>query len=193
MLILGSRIIGASIMSLQTGTKLAIAKMPIIDPGNLKIVAYQVDGPLLTDKPSYLRMADVRELSVIGMIIDSSDEFIGKEDVIAINKLIDLGFDLIGINVIDDTKRKLGKVTDYSIDAGSFVIQQLRVRQKMLKSLNNTEILIHRSQILEISNTTIIVRSAISKVQQVSTTEKSVYVNPFRSSSPQTNSSETID
>ena len=80
MLLLGSRLIDTPIMGLQTGTRLATTKSPVIDPSNLKIIAYEVDGPLLVEHPSFIRIADVRELSNVGMIIDSSDEFIGVHD-----------------------------------------------------------------------------------------------------------------
>lgn len=191
MLILGSKLIGTSIMGLQTGTKLAVVKSPIINPGNLQIMAYEVDGPLLVEKPSYLRIADVRELSGIGMIIDSNDEFFGANDVISIKKLLDINFKLIGIHVIDDNNHKLGKVLDYSIDTNSFIIQQLRVKQTMMKSITSTELLIHRSQIIEINNSSIIVKSTLKKVEQViNNTEKLTYINPFRSSTPQTNNKE---
>ena len=188
MLILGSKLINMPVMGISTGSRLANTKAPIIDPANLKIMAYEIDGPLLTERPSYLRIADVRELSPIGLIVDSSDEFFGIDDIISINKLIELNFCLDGISVFDDSGRKLGKVVDYIIESSSFVIQQLRVKQKVLKSLTNTELLIHRSQIVEISNSKIIVKSAKNKIVQLSSPNKPKYVNPFRVSSPQTNS-----
>lgn len=187
MLLIGSKVIRASIMGLQTGTRLAVTKEPIIDPATLKIIAYEVDGPLLTEHPSFLRIADIRELSPVGMIIDSSDEFVGHDDVIAISKLLELGFNLIGISVVDDTGKKLGKVADYIIDTDSFFIQQLKVKQKIMKSLTNTELLIHRTQILEISNTTITVKSARKKAKQAVKAESLSFVNPFKPASPQTN------
>lgn len=187
MLLIGSKVIRASIMGLQTGTRLAVTKEPIIDPATLKIIAYEVDGPLLAEHPSFLRIADIRELSPVGMIIDSSDEFVGHDDVIAISKLLELGFKLTGINVIDDSGKNLGKVVDYIIDTDSFFIQQLRVKQKIMKSLTNTELLIHRSQIVEISNTTITVKSARKKVKQTAKAEGLPFVNPFKPASPQTN------
>lgn len=183
MLLLGSRLIGASIMSLQTGTRLAVTKSPVIDPGNLKIVAYEVDGPMLVEHPSFIRIADVRELSDIGMIIDSNDEFIGLNDVIAIQKIYDLGFKLLGLNVIDEARRKLGKVVDYSIDTDSFVIQQLNVKQGLIKSLSDTELLIHRTQIIEVNDYSIIVKSAAKKLEPITKSDKLTYMNPFRSTS----------
>ena len=108
MIILGSRLIGTPIMGLQTGTQLAITKTPMIDPSNLMIIGYELDGPLLTERPSFIRIADIRELSDVGMIIDSSDEFIGTKDVIAIESIYNLGFKLLGLSVIDESKQHAG-------------------------------------------------------------------------------------
>lgn len=174
-------------MGLQTGTQLAVAKNAIIDPSNLKIIAYEVEGPLLAERPSFIRIADVRELSDVGMIIDGHDEFIGVKDVIVIEKIYELGFKLIGLSVIDESKRKLGKINDYSIDTSSFVIQQINVGRGLLKSLAETELIIHRSQIVEINNEAIIVRSAAKKLEPIAKSGPLTYMNPFRSTSPQVN------
>ena len=177
--------INTPIMGLQTSSQLAKTVSPLIDPANLKIVAYQVEGSLLTENPSLIRIADVRELSNIGMIIDSSDEFIGADDVVKIHDLIELGFELVGMNVIDEQKHRLGKVEDYSLDSESFVIQQLRVRRGLLKSLTDTELLIHRSQIVEINDNNIIVKTTAKKVEPTMEAERRAYINPFRNSVPQ--------
>lgn len=191
MLLLGSRLIGTPIMGLQTGTRLAQAKLPLIDPSNLKIVAYEVDGPLLSDHPSFIRIADVREFGSIGMIIDSSDEFIGLKDVIKIEELYNLGFKLVGMTVVDEMKHKLGKVEDYSLDADSFMIQQLNVKRTILKSITDTSLLVHRSQIIEINDRHIIVKTTAKKLEPIAKQEKLSYINPFRSTSPQPDSSKT--
>lgn len=185
MLLLGSRLIGTPIMGLQTGTKLAQTSSPVIDPANLKIMAYVVEGPLLAEHPSIIRMADVRELSDIGMIIDSNDEFVGVEDVISINRLYDLDFALVGMTVIDEQKNKLGKVEDYSLDASSFVIQQINVKRGMVKSLTDTGLVIHRSQIVEINDDYIIVKSTAKRVAPIMESTRRAFVNPFRAVSPQ--------
>ncbi|MBC7943283.1 PRC-barrel domain-containing protein [Candidatus Saccharibacteria bacterium] len=180
MLLLGSRLIGTSIMGLQTGTKLAQTSTPLINPSNLKVMAYEVEGPLLAEHPSFIRVADVRELSDIGMIIDSNDEFIGVNDVIKIHELYELGFSLVGMNVVDETKRKLGKVDDYSLDSDSFVIQQLRVKRGVIKSLTETGLLVHRSQIVEINDDYILVRTTAERAVSDVQTAGQIFVNPFR-------------
>lgn len=181
MLLLGSRLLNSPVMSLQTGTRLAHTVRPIIDPANLRLIAYEVDGPLLTVKPSYLRTADIREYGKLGMIINSSDELVGSDDIIQIKNLIDLGFGLINISVTDERGRKLGKVEDYTLETGDFIIQQLNVKRGLLKSLSDTGLLIHRSQIIEINNKNIIVKANDQKISNpVINTLREEFVNPFR-------------
>ena len=181
MLLLGSRLAHTPIMSLQTGGRLAHTEKAIIDPANLKILAYEVVGPLLTETPAFIRTADIREYGRLGMIIDSTDELIGLSDVIHIKKIHDLNFSLIGMQVIDDHRHKLGKVDDYTLDTDSYVIQQLNVRRGFLKSLNDTGLLINRSQIVEINNSTIVVKSPTKKsAEPVMQAMRGEFINPFR-------------
>ena len=189
MLVLGSRLNETPVMSLQTGTRLALTSTPIIDPTNLKIVAFELEGPLLQEKPSFLRVADIREMSGIGMIIDGNDELIGLDDVIKIKKLYELGFTLIGMNVIDETNKKLGKVDGYTVETNSFVVEQLNVRHGIFRRITDTGLLINRSQIIEVTDTTITVKTTAKKlnaVQPVMQAQKREYINPFRQPAPQT-------
>lgn len=185
MLILGSRLIHSPVMSLQTGTRLAHTLTPVIDPANLHILAYEVEGPLLTEKPSFVRTKDIREYGRLGMIIDSNDELIGLKDVIQIEKVHSLNFPLIGIQVIDEHKRKLGKVNDYTLDTGDFIIQQLNVRRGFLRGITDTGLLINRSQIIEINNTSIIVKApSIKSAEPVMEAIRGEFSNPFRVPKP---------
>lgn len=187
MLLLGSRLIHTPVMSLQTGTRLAQTVRPIIDPSNLRILAYEVDGPLLAEKPSFVRTADIREYGRLGMIINGNDELIALDEVIQIKKLFDLNFELLGLQVIDDQKRKLGKVDDYTLDTTDFVIQQINVRRGFLKGITDTGLLVNRSQIIEINNTSIIVKApSVRSVEPVMQSIRGEFTNPFRSSKPRT-------
>lgn len=181
MLILGSRLHEAPVMSLQTGGRLATLAKPIIDPANLHIIAYEIEGPLLSQHPSFLRTADIREYGRLGMIIDSSDEIVGLEDVLKIEELYSRGFSLIGLNVIDEHKHKLGKVSDYTLDTTQYTVQQLNVSKGFLRGITDTGLLIHRSQIVEINNKEIVVKSTATKsVEPVMETIRPDFVNPFR-------------
>lgn len=185
MLIFGSRLLNAPVMSLQTGGRLATVVRPIIDPGTLRVVAYEVDGELLTEKPSFLRTADIREYGRLGMIVNGNDDLIGLEDVIEVHKLYDLKFSLVGLQVIDENKRKLGKVIDFTLETDSFFIQQLSVRRGFLKGITDTGLLINRTQIIEINDTSIIVKSpSIKKAEPVMQSMRAEFVNPFKNTQP---------
>jgi uncharacterized protein YrrD len=182
MILIGSALNNIPIMGLQTGAELARTHRPIIDPKNLAIIAYELSGPLLTEHPSLLRIADVRELSDIGMIVDSSDEFVSPEDVIKLHQIYDLNFQLVGMHVTDEKRTKLGKVTDFTVDTGGFIVQQLAVRRPLLHSFNDTELIIHRTQIIEINDEAIVVHSE-AKVPELERHQVvGSYINPFRES-----------
>jgi len=185
MILLGSALTNAPIMGIQTGNELARTKLAIVDPASLTVVAYEIASTLGRDtQPLLLRMQDVRELSDIGFIIDSEDEFVRPEDVIKLNEIYNLHFELVGIRVIDEKRRKIGKVVDFTLETGGFVIQQLTVRRPLLRSLNDTELLIHRSQIIEINNDSIVVHSQAKAPEPELHEVVGSYVNPFRKSKP---------
>lgn len=186
MLLVGSELIDIPIMSLQTGVELARTTGPVINPHKFTVAAYEVDGPTLDTVPSLLLVGDIRELGDIGMIIDSSDEFVGTDDVIKVKELYELSFELIGKLVVDQKGEKLGKVIDYSIRTIDYTIEQLHVKRPLFKSLNDSELLIHRSLITEVTDDRIIVKSAAQKVTPLMSKEN--YVNPFRSTTPQSES-----
>lgn len=190
MLILGSRLKNLSVMGLQTGSELAVTKQAVIDPRNLSIIAYRVEGPLLGGAESYLRVEDARELSDIGFIIDSIDDFVAPDDVIKLREVLDLNFRIDGIKVIDEKRHTIGKVVDYTLEAGGFTIQQLTVKRPLIKRFNDTELLIHRSQITEITDTTIIIHSETEMPEHTAVSTPGSYVNPFRKERP---AAESID
>lgn len=187
MLLLGSKLVDMPILSLQTGGRLATTKKAIINPADLKIIAYEVTGPRLNQKPSFIRIADIREVSPIGIIIDSNDELVGLDDVILIKKLVKINFNLLGIKVVNERKSKLGTVIDYIIDSNSLYIKKIRVKQTLIKSLNKTELLVDRTQIVEIGNDYVMIKDGLIKTKSAKQVIKTPeFVNPFRSESPQT-------
>lgn len=183
MLLPHDRLINTPVMSLQTGSELARTSKILVDPRDLTVVAYQLDGNMLDEHPSFLMPVDVRELSNLGFIVDSSDEFVGLNDVIKIKQVYDFKFELMGLDVVDDKKHKLGKVQGYNVDSDSFSVQQLAVKRPLLKSFGETELLIHRSQVIEVSDSYVKVKS--TSEAEPATQSIREYTNPFRAGSVQ--------
>ena len=186
MVLLGSSLINTPVMGIQTGGELARTKRAIIDPAKLTVIAYELEGPLVGKQAKLIRIADVRELSDIGMIVDSSDEFVEPDDVVKLKELYDLDFKLLGMPVTNERRQKLGKVIDFTIETAGFVVQQLTIRRPLFRSLNDTELLIHRSQIIEINNDAIVVHSEAKAPEPELHEVVGSYVNPFRKSKPAT-------
>lgn len=184
MLLASERILNVPVMSLQTGGQLAHTKASIIDPRNLSIVAFELEGNTLDHQPSFLLISDIRELGNLGFIVDSSDEFVSSEDIISLNEVHKFRFQLIDKVVYDKKKNKLGKVGNYSVEPQSFLIKQLSVKRPFLKSFTDTELLIDRTQIIEINDTSIIIDN---DERQPSPAKKAMkaYTNPFRGTAPQ--------
>ncbi|OGL22276.1 hypothetical protein A2707_03025 [Candidatus Saccharibacteria bacterium RIFCSPHIGHO2_01_FULL_45_15] len=186
MLISGTDLTNIPILGLQTGSELAVIESEIVNPHNLSIVAFELTGQLLDNPLSLLRVEDIREFSQIGMIVDSSDEFVQPDDVIKLKPIYDLHFSLKDKQVLSEKRNKLGKVMDYIIDSDSFVIQQIVVRRPLLKSFNDSELLIHRSQVIEVTDEAIVIKEKAHSTVMPITKNGHSYINPFRQQSPQT-------
>lgn len=186
MLINGSRLIGCPILSLHVGGAIAHVSDIIIDPNDLKIIGFRVSGPLIRGEVGDVLLASsVREFSRAGMIVDSVDELVDGEEVIRIRDILNLNFSLPGLKVISANKSKLGKVADYIVNSDSWDIHQLIVQRPIMKALLDPELIIPRSEIVEVNDYQIVVKDEHSKLQQSAPSVRpanlaSDFVNPFR-------------
>lgn len=185
MLMLNSKIEKTPIMGLQTGSQLATTGEALVDPSNLQILAYYLENNSYSSEPQLVRVAELRELSRIGFIVDSGEDFIYHSDVIRIQDLINLDFHLIGMKVIDENGNNLGKIADFTFSFLNFTVQQLIIKRPFLKSLNTPELTIYRNQIIMIDNEKITIKSETEKnsIEQEDREQENFipnYTNPFR-------------
>ncbi|MCL2173778.1 hypothetical protein FWH58_00535 [Candidatus Saccharibacteria bacterium] len=191
MLLTIRNMLGAPIMSLQTGQPLAKLGMPIINPHNLKIVAFYVNGPMVGFSPAVLFSEDIREFGEMGAIVDSSDNLLSPEGMVRLGEVISYGFILDGIHVVDEQKHKLGRVENYTLNPDDFMIQQLYLKPTLMKSLSIAHLTVSRDQIVAIDNDKITVRTPTvrEKAEQkiVAVNPSAVpFENPFRKPKPAT-------
>ena len=189
MLLVGSKMIDYPVLSLHVGGEIARTKRAIIDPEDLKIIAYTVDGPVIHNDPevgNILDLNDVREMCEQGMIVDSADVFTNREDVVKLDEIMSLEFDLVGLKVVDQKGKKLGKIVDYTIDSGSFTVYQLIVQRPVMSSFLDPQLTINRSQIVEIDDFKVVIKHSTSQVKVKKPKEAEQedfvpnFVNPFR-------------
>ena len=185
----GSNLTNFPVLSLHVGGEIARTKKAIIDPEDLKIIAYTLEGAIIQNDPdvgNILDLADVREMSEKGFIVDSADVFTTRDDVIKLDEIMSLDFDLVGLKVIDQRGKKLGKIIDYTIDSGSFMVYQLIVQRPVMASFIDPQLTINRSQIVEIDDFKVTIKHSTSKVKVKKAKEAPEeefvpnFSNPFR-------------
>ena len=170
------------VLSMHVGGEIARLGEPIIDPNELKILGYQVYGPTIGGEiGNILEMQDIRELADIGAIIDSTDVLVNQVDVVRIDKAMRLNFHLIGHKVITKKGTRLGKVVDFTLNPDSYLIQQLVVKRPLTKAFFDPELLIGRSEIVEVDDEKVVVKDEEAKIREKAREDFTQnFVNPFR-------------
>ena len=190
MLLIGSKVANMPVLSLHVGGPVADIREAVIDPEDLRVVAYTLDGPIIKNDPEVgdiLDTQDVREVSGSGLIVDSTDRFTTREDVVKFDKIMDLNFNLVGLKVVTSNGKKLGKVVDYTLDSSTFMIYQLIVQRPFMSSLLDPELTINRSQIIEIDDYKVTIKHEKAQVKMPKEKKKAEpeefvpnFTNPFR-------------
>ena len=162
MLKLSDSLFNQPVMSLRTGSRVATAVEPIINPHNLKILGWWCQIP--QGQRLVLLAEDVRQALATGLVIDDEDELAAAEDLARHKEILDIKFELIDKPV--RTKRsKLGKISDFSYNDGLFV-QKLYVAKPLRKLLVTEDtLIIDRTQVLEVTDQYILVRDAEVKAK----------------------------
>ena len=183
MLVYNSRLIGTPILSVQAGGLIGHIKEAIVDPNDLKIIAFKLSGPLFhKTNTNILTVTSIREYSNYGIVIDSAEELVSPEDVVKIKNILDLNFSLIGLKAETKKKSKLGKVIDFTASSNDFSIQQIVVKRPLAKSFLDPELIISRKEIVEITDYKVIIKDEEKVIKEKAEKEDFVpnFVNPFR-------------
>ncbi len=191
MLMVGSRFIGMPVLSLHIGGQTAAVKRVVVDPEDLSIMAFELEGPIIRDPEigSFLMAEDIRETSNQGLVVDSADRFVNPEDVIRLNEVLELNFNLEGLKVVTKEGKnikKLGKIIDYTVDSSTLSIFQIIAQRPFMESFVDPQLTINRSQITEVDDFKITIKHDKQKIkveQSVKETKGDFvpnYTNPFR-------------
>ena len=185
MILEASKLIGFRILSLRSGGVISTIESIIVDPNDLKILGFFLNKNTVSfDSGAILDVRSIREFSHLGMIIDSDEELLNVGDVVKIDEMVKLNFQPINFKVKTQNKANIGTVMDYTVDVNDFYIQQLIVKRPILKSFIDPELIINRSEILEINDEAIIVKDELAKQKGREKLEQEEFVpnfvNPFR-------------
>ena len=178
MLFLKERLENVPIMSLQTGAQIAQTGEFVIDPRQLKIVAFYCEGPRLDVSPAILNVSDIREIGSLGIIVDSADVLMSPEDLVRLKEVLDYHFNLMNKQVITESGQKLGTVNDYTLDSTTLYVVKLHVRPSIWQAWKTTELMIDRQQIVQVTDDEVVVKDGRKEEKQAPA--HAVIENPFR-------------
>lgn len=160
MLRLSGTLLNRPILSLRTGGQVATTTSPIINPDNLKVEGFYCFGS--NDKSAkVLLYQDIRDIIPQGFIIDDYGVLTDPNELVRLEKIMQIGFDPLGKQVVTVNKQKVGKVSDYATEMETMYIQKIYVSQSLLKSFTGGNLGIDRGQIHEITPKKIIVQDLL--------------------------------
>lgn len=183
MLINADKLIGYPILSLHVNGMIAKVTELIIDPNSLKVIAFRLEGPEVGgENGTILQTQLVREFSELGMVIDSIDDFVNPGDVVKLDKILDIRFELIGKKVESKKGSKIGKIISFTVNTKDFMVQQFVVQRPLIKSFLDPELIIGRSEVIKVTDDKVIVKDEEDKIRKNGMREDFVpnFVNPFR-------------
>jgi len=162
MLVLNNALDNKPIASIQSGHRVAISGEMILDPRDLKVFAFHASMP--SEEDLVLHTEDIRSVTPQGIVIDNNDQLMHfDEDLVRLKKVSDIDFQLLGKPVYTENNKKLGKVTDFVVETEGFEIMKLHVGRSVVKSLGTAQLIIDRSQVVQVTDRKIIVKSATIK------------------------------
>lgn len=139
---------------------MATTTAPIINPNNLKIEGFYCQD-LETKKQLVLLYQDIRDLIPQGFVVDDHEVLADPGELVRLKDILALNFDIMGKQVISDSKAKIGKVTDYATEIETMYIQKIYVSQSILKSFSGGNLGVDRTQIIEITPSRIVINDPL--------------------------------
>lgn len=151
------------ILSLRNGRPIGKVGDPIINPNNLSIEAFYAHSPRESEH-RVIFAADIRELSVRGVIVDSEDNLMELEGLVRLEKVLAIDFQMMDKKVVTKSGKSVGKVMDYVVDDKGYEIQKIYVRPAIVKAFTKNDLIIGRNQIVEVNDKKIVVKDTDIKV-----------------------------
>lgn len=186
MQIFAHQLVGLPVLGIHIGSQIAITTGFIIDPADLTIRAFLCEGE--GRHTLLLLPQDIRQSGPQGLIVDSEESLAEPNDIVRLQPLLQEPFKVIGLPVVTQMGRTVGKVDSYTINPELYHAQKLYVRQPIWTSLLGGEVIIDRSQIVDVSPTQITVKDTDIPTKQAA-------VNPLAKSAkthPQSGSSASL-
>lgn len=152
------------VMSLRIGGPIAHIVKPIINPNNLYIEGWHVQDSR-SGEMLILLSRDIRDVLPQGLVVNDHEVLSHAEDLVRLQEILELDFELLKLKVSSMSGRKYGKVSDFAFETKNLFVQKIYVSQPIVRNLAGGTLSIDRSQIIEITNRRIIIEDPTVKAE----------------------------
>lgn len=166
------------VVGIRSGKQLSMTLDPIINPHKMSIEAFYVQDRT-QDIDTVLFANDIREIGPMGLIVDSEDALMPMSDLIRLEEIAGLNFQLINKKVVTESGKRLGRVENYAVNDQNFMIEKIYARPVAIKTLSSNDFIISRRQIASVNNDQVVVKDAFVQNTKRSRTPS---FNPLKSS-----------
>lgn len=172
MLQLSKSLLNRPIISLRTGSSIGTTQGTIINPNNLKIEGFYCFDAFNKRQRAILLYQDIRDIGSQGIFVNDHEVLTHPDELIRLKEIIAHNFELLGKPVVTVNKTKLGKVSDYAVEAETMYVQKIYVARSVFKSLSMGSLSVDRSQIVEITSRRIIIQEPLQGVPATSVAQQ---------------------
>lgn len=163
MYILVSQIIKLPVISLQTGESIAHVVKPVVNQTTMEIAALECKVGRMRRNQGIILMRDIRQFASDCVVIDSFDEIEDAGEIVRLKEVVEANFDPLGKQVVNESNAKLGRVEDYTINLKTHMLQKLYVHQSLVKSIMFNNLVVDRTQIIDVTPKQFTVKDASVK------------------------------
>lgn len=164
MLLLSQTILNKPVLSLRTGGQIAQIFGFVINPNNFKVEGFYCHDNL-SKQDLILLYQDVRNIIGQGVIVNDHDVLSQPDILVRLQETLKINYILIGKPVVTISKVKVGRVKDFAIDSDTFYVQKIYVGRSLMKSLSSGQLSVDRTQIIEVTDTKIIIQELTSSTK----------------------------
>lgn len=148
MQVLASKIIGRWVIDRSHARPLGEVAQLYLDPKQLRIAYYKISTP--GERTARLLRADQADLQESLLTVGSENSLGERDDFLRDQALLDNPCLLLGWRVIDRNKKRIGRVSDYSLSSTSSKVDRLIVGVPLWQRFFTPERIISSQQIYDV-------------------------------------------
>ena len=123
-----SKLKGMPIGALDEGAFVGSVRNAVISPEDAKLIGFTTKIGSIFAKIFVISFQDVIDIDQGGVVINSRDNLIEKEEIVRINEILKHKFDLLGLRALTKKGESLGHVTDAAVETQSGDILRIYTR-----------------------------------------------------------------